>query len=438
MLAVAACLILPGACSSEAGEELPTPNDRKDISLTITEEAVVRDYNEFALNLFNKYMLPTNSNTVISPLSVSMYLSMMANGAEGETRDEILKTLGFDAEELDVANAFFYRLTKELETLDNTTDITIANSIWIDNSFNVNDDFINVNRANYGAEIFREPILTEETKEKINEWARSKTGNQITKFYGEFDFTDAEHNPILSFDALNFKGRWNIPFDKSLTKKGEFTNFDGTKSKVDMMHGKFDCRADFDGKAYWLTLPYGNGAFEMKLVLPKDVVDREEINGEDGVKTYLMKEGDEALNEYFASLTYEKFKSMLGFGEEYNIDITLPKFEFKNFHWMFSELKSLGIEKAFDEYNADFSKISTDKNITIGGVSQKSHFAVDESGTTGAVVTGETWIIAPLDPVAKPEIKTLEFNKPFAFIIRERSTGAVLFMGRVGSLATRQ
>lgn len=388
---------------------------REDIAISRSEKEVVKAQNEFAMKLFNKVIESSEAfvsskykNVFISPLSASMALSMFANGAVGDTQKEIIETLGFSAERMDAVNAFNYRLSQELMEVDNTVKLSLSNSIWVDTHFPVKQTFIEDNKAAYGAEIYEEPLSTIETMNKINDWCNDKTYGLIPAFLTR----PLEGAALALFNATYFKGRWAIPFDKALTSKKQFFNLDGSRAKVDMMNNTTELRvATFDEGIAIVKLPYGNGAYSMELIA--DIQNKQSRVG-DFMKTFTGDSFTEALR----GMTYAE------------VNLSMPKFDIYTSIYLDTILKSLGIEKVFD-FTGDFSAISDEpiQNITI---KQDAHIIVDEEKTEAAAVTGIAVVSSPM-PTPPPLKLTVNLDKPFALIIHEVSTGAILFMGYVKS-----
>lgn len=402
LFSIIVLLVIAGCTSTTTidDEELPVPNERKDIVLNWAERGIVSTQNAFSLRFFNEAAKHKAENMIVSPLSMSMALSMLSNGAVGDTRAEMLDALGFEDKDMDAVNTFNNRLTKELAAVDNTVMQSLANSIWIDYSAKIKDSFIFDNKAAYNAEIFTDNLSLEESMNRINEWCSDKTHGMIYPFLNE-----PTESLITLINALYFKGRWADPFDPANTSKGKFHNSDGSTSTVDMMRDEKTCRYGTFKDAVWVTLSYGNTAYRAVFIMP------EENSGL-------------SVDEYMASLTEAEFKEGLLAGNAVELDVSLPKFEisYKNKR-MNSILCNIGFKKMFTD--GDFSGI-TDTPLAFEVV-QEAKIKLDEKGTEAAAVTGIHGYLSP-GPMQKLSIT---FDRPFAFLIKEYSTGAVLFMGRV-------
>lgn len=394
--------ILLAGCHSEDVPEKIIPNAKVDIPISRSEKEIVNAQNEFSIKFFNEYAKTDGKNFCISPLSLSMAMSMLANGAAGDTQTEILDALGFKASDIDAVNTFNKRLAVDLAAVDNTTKLSLANSIWIDNSFDVNRSFIDKNKDVYDAEIFHEHLTTTGTMNKINKWCSDKTNGMIPNFLDE----PLQQAVMALFNALYFKGVWRTPFDKDTSKKESFYNSDGTTTKVTMMHGEINCLYSQDAKGTsWLALPYGNGAFQMLIAMPS------------AVETM-------SVDSYISSLSAADVENILRSMRSTSMNLAMPKFDIHSKTILNEILTELGIVKLFGS-EQDLSGISEYKLPL--RVLQEAKIIVDETGTEAAAVTG---VIMLGSPGPTPSGK-LTIDRPFAFMIRETSTGSILFMGRV-------
>lgn len=378
------------------------------IELSRTEKDIVSKQMVFSVDFFEKIAAEKHENFMVSPLSVSMAMSMLANGAQGETLDEIVNTLGFEGMDMDSVNTFNKRLVAELASADKSVKLSLANSIWIDSSFPVYESFISDNRNEYGAEIFNVELTTENTRRSINKWASDKTNGLIPEFLK----TTLEDPSIFLMNALYFKGTWTEKFDKALTAEGDFYNADGTTGHPMMMKsapdypfiGGYD-----DNGASWASLWYGNGAYELVLILPDRNVT---------LADYLKVMDKKIIYDF----TYGVWDACEG-------TIILPKFELSNELKLKDIMNSLGIRKAFVDGTADFSLIS-EKPLFLKDIKQDTRIMFSEEGTEAAAVTGVKG-----DGMCLPLPSTdLTFDRPFAFMIRESTTKSILFMGCVNKL----
>ena len=378
---------------------------RKDVVLTRTEEQWANESQDFAFRFFRQANLTETQrpNWMISPFSASMALGMLANGAQGNTLEEMKSTLGFSQMDIDGLNQYYRKIATELVDLDNTAQLNIANSIWIQEGFPVYDAFTNVNRDMYNAEVNHIDFSSAGAADFINDWCADKTNGNITKVYD----SPPSDTQITLLNALYFKGIWKKKFKKANTKDEDFNNADGSIVKVPMMNQEesFFCIVNEDFHA--VEFPYGNRAFSMVVFLPtegntlEDVIDR---------------------------LTYEYWNEWSLRRASGKMKIKLPRFEMEYRKNLVGDLRALGMNDAFDSDQADFTALSQDP-VLFNGVEQFTVIRMDEDGTEAAAVTQIKGDTAP-----GPIISTFYVDRPFVFMIREVSTGTILFMGKVTKL----
>lgn len=356
---------------------------------------------EFFANIFDKEAADKDKNFMVSPLSLSIALAMTNNGAAGETKEAIQRTLKFgDYKDTDI-NAYYKKLKEALLKTDPSTKLSIANAVFSNKSVAIKLDFINTNQSFYDATVQPVDFTNLATKDIINKWAADNTNNLIKKV---IDKTNARDLMYL-LNAIYFKGIWARKFDAKNTSKMPFTYENGTQNNVDMMKqtAKFNYTADQN--LQMLQLPYGNQAFSMMVLLPKQ---GKKISD---VTTTAQK------SDYWNNL-----KSGL---HEVEVDVFLPKFKTEYSEKLNDVLKKMGMGIAFDRDKANFSRMS-DLPAYISFVKQDTYISTYESGTEAAAVT----TVAVLNTSA-PQKVIFNANKPFIYVIQENSTGAILFMGAV-------
>lgn len=401
------------ACSDD-GDGKSTSVPREDISVSRSEEQLVEANNEFAykwLGVMNEAETE-NDNFVISPLSLSMALSMTANGAAGVSQSEILNVLGFDADDLDAANALNCKLMQKLPTLDNVVKLRLANSMWIPEYMSqlLKSSFASTLMDNYQAPVTAvEDMSSQQTLNLINGWCAEKTDNVIPAIFK--DPLPSSTLMVLA-NALYFKGEWTEKFEKSKTIRAAFSNADGSISQVDYMRkSEAELRAFSDDKYSVAAFPFGNEAYSMIVVLPEEGVSLDEC----------VKELD---GDDITKLAQDKMSG------KFSMNVRIPKFTVEYEKELKAILESMGIRSIFG--NADFSGM-WDGLVSMGisMVKQCAKIEVDEEGAEAAAVTvvkGDTTSPGPM--VGKDFI----VDRPFVFIIAEHSTGLPLFMGRVTKL----
>lgn len=366
-------------------------------------------YADFAVKLFEK-SVDKNDNSLISPLSVMLALSMTANGADGETKAEMEKVLGGDIP-LDDLNEYLYAYVKSLPCSDNSK-ISIANSIWYrddENRLKIKPDFLQNNADYYGADAFKAPF-NEQTLNDINNWVSDNTDGMIDKMLDKIDPNEI----MYLINALVFDALWEEEYDDYSVIDDTFTNYDGSKSKVEMMtsvENKYIEEESFTG----FIKDYKDGKYSFAAFLPNSDVD---------------------IDDFVSSLSGQELVKVLKNVYDCDVDVKLPKFSFDYSIEMKDVLQELGIKEAFDYSKADFSKMaeSENGNIFIGGVLHKTHITVDEGGTKAAASTMVSMCdgAALIEDIYKVQV---ELVRPFVFMIIDNSTSLPVFIGEVKNIS---
>ncbi|MDR2042090.1 MAG: serpin family protein [Tannerella sp.] len=387
-------------------EATVTLKPREDIVLTRAEEAVVAGNNVFAFNLLRQVAGEApDENLLLSPLSLSLALGMLNNGAGGQTQEEIQTALGYGDVTRDEVNGYFRKITDALQELDTYVRFESANSIWIAEELPVLEAFKEVNRTYFDADVLDFDLYDPaSTVKRINGWCSEKTQGLIPKLLDDLD----QEVVMYLLNALYFKGSWTLPFDKSLTEETPFSNLNGSTANRPTMKQIAPLKYAKTETFEIVELPYGNAAFDMTLLLPATGVSVASI-----LETLDAAAWDDALLKLVQT----------------SIDIRLPRFKVEYGRTLNGDLKTLGMTSMFGA-EADFSLIAD--SLYVSKVLQKTSLEVNEEGAEGAAATViEMKDIMPLEPI-QPYV--LEFNRPFAYFIKEKSTGSIVFAGIIQNL----
>jgi serpin B len=391
------------SCNDETEPASQLPPDAKPIALTDGQAKRVGQDNEFAFDLFRKVIdFSKETNVFISPLSVSNALGMTWNGAAGETKSEMESALKMSCMSVEDINEYYRILQTTLPTIDPTTKLTLANSLWYRSGFQVKSDFLNVNIDYFDAYVRELDFSKAWAVDTINQWCAKKTNNLIPSVLDNIP----EDAVMYLINAIYFKGIWRHQFEKKNTTQADFTNEAGEKVKVNMMFQKDTFAYAEDEKAQYLDMPYGNKAFSMTVILPK--------NG--NTTADLLK-----------YLTVDQWNSILQNLSMREVEVYFPRFSSKNKFLLNDPLIDMGMKLAFTD-NADFSNIA-DENLFISRVLHNTYIEVTEEGTEAAAVT-----VVEIGYTSVPMIPVFQVNKPFLFVIRENSTGVILFIGKMGNM----
>ncbi len=408
---------LTTACSEKENSPLSPPPGASTYEVVAlpaaTELALTESNNDFSCRLFREILKEQEKpNVFISPLSASLALSMLTNGASGVTEQEMLATLGFADYSVDELNAYYQTLILQLLTADPSVALGIANSIWMKEGFSpvVNPLFLAVNQVCYDAEIRTLPFDAVALA-AINNWCKEKTKGCIPAILNEI----SPNAVMYLINALYFKGAWKKTFDEENTADRYFTKADGSRFKTPMMYKSDTVCWASDETITAIELPYGNEAFNMTILLPQ-----EGKTMEDAVAA-LTPENWKKWDAMFAGTpNYRK-----PFTGSLETDIVMPKFKIEWEMKLNAILSVMGMPSAFDSGKADFSDIAP--GLFISFVKQKTFVEVNEEGTEAAAVT-----VIEMGNTAMPDYSPeMHLDRPFLFAIREKASGAILFLGKI-------
>ncbi len=390
-------------CSSS-----PTDPGRRTLPRALSEQEVelIASDNIFGLKLFRAIAeAEGDTNIFISPLSISMALGMTLNGAAGETYTTMKETLelaGLTEEEI---NQAYRSLIELLTNLDPKVIFEIANSIWYRDSFPIEQSFIDVNREYFDAEVEGLDFNDPGAADIINAWVDAKTNGRIE------EIVDRPIDPLTMMfliNAIYFKGDWTYRFSESDTEIRPFTLADGSTRQVPMMFIEDVTFAKSRGENYEaVDLAYGDSLFTMTVIRPDAGVD---------IDSFIADFDSDEWARLCGAWHHEKF-GLFG----------MPKFTLEYEITLNDVLKALGMEIAFDDYLADFTRMYVEEgqpNLFISEVKHKTFINVDEKGTEAAAVTS-----VEMGSRSMPD--SLIIDRPFLFVIRERCSGTILFIGKM-------
>jgi serine protease inhibitor len=367
-------------------------------------KVAVAGLNQFGLKLARELARKRpGENIFISPLSVFLALAMTGNGAAGETKSAMWRTLGLPADLMDGAlNEAAQSLTKLLES-EKGVQLSIANALWASLAFHFGEEFAKRCVAAYGAKVTTLDFTRQEATDKINGWVKEKTMGMIPSIVNR-DTVMA--TSVILTNAVYFRGKWKRPFAKPLTQTKPFhVTGERTKDVPIMQHTNL-AMAYRDGIEFESAeLAYEGSEIRMQVLLPK---------AGRSAKDVLEKLGWEWLHNVPASA---------------DLDLSLPRFTMNFSEMLSAALKQMGMQIAFQYPGANFTPMGS-KLFYIGEVIHKARLEVDEEGTIAAATTSIAMRVGSAMPV-KREKKTLVFDRPFVLLIYENTTGALLFAGLV-------
>lgn len=399
---VAGCASDPAAPNDAPAKITALPR-----ALTGAEQTLVTASNDFSSRLLRTIntLSQRDSNIFLSPLSATMALGMTMNGASGTTFDEMRATLGFATLSRESIIQSYRDFLSLVKSLDPKVQFQIANALWWRDSFApaVEQSFITETKDYFGASAQGADFSQPAAIAAINAWVQQNTGGKIPKIVDDLD------SDIVLFiaNAIYFKGDWREAFPKSATKDAPFVTSKGTTVQVSTMARTATTRYGGTGGRTVVELGYGGDAFVMSIVLPAQ---------------------GESVDALVSALTPNEWTTQLATLHDTEVDLTLPRFTLKWERTLNADLAAMGMPTPFLPTKADFSRISSSKgrDLYISFVKQKTFVDVNEIGTEAAAVTG-----VGVGLTSAPQRVTLHVDHPFVFAIRERLTGAVLFVGKI-------
>lgn len=409
--AAAAMLLALAACSAESTSPGPRPATpiltELPRQLSAAERGAVAAGNDFSIALFRavNQATPAGENVAISPFSAAVALGMTMNGAAGETLEAMRSTLALDGMAEQEINRAYRDLWQLLSTLDPSVQVTSANAIFHDDRLTVAPAFAQASRDYFAATVRALDFADERASlSTINGWASDNTRGRIPEVLEEI----GPDQVMFLMNALYFKGEWRSRFDAARTRPGPFLGDDGRWREVPLMQASsMPMLLGGDATAAVGELPYGNGAFAMTIMVPRD---------------------GRPVDDFVAALTPERWATLLGTMHEARHEVVMPRFTLKYSGTWNDVLGGMGMAIAFERGAADFSRLLTPPgDLAIDFVKQDVFLAVDEVGTEAAAVTtvGIGIVSAPAP---------FRVDRSFVFAIRDRLSGTILFMGAVKRL----
>lgn len=407
-MVLSACRTARVEKAAENGNANWSVNEEVDESFLILSDAqheMVNNNNSFAFSLYNKTM--GMNSRVVSPLSVTYLMSMLANGADGETQQQILATLGWAGEgiqqpSLQDINDYSRMLIEKTARLDKAVTVEIANYVAVNKEFKLNSKFQKSVERDYKAGMESLNFTSPSTLKRINDWCNDRTHGMIPSIINELDPDAVSY----LMNAIYFNGTWKDKFSKEETKQEMFRGYTRDIQYVDMMHrhGEY-FYADGDGYSA-VSIPYGNGAFRMTVILPSE---------------------GSFLRDVMASMDGGKFQALQRSMEKCNVDLKIPRFTTEVDLPLNDIISALGAPLIFSP-QADFSQFARG-DFYVSKMFQKAKIEVSEEGTKAAAVTAAIMMMSAVRPEKKRNV-VFHADSPFAYIISENSTGSIYFMGQ--------
>jgi serpin B len=372
---------------------------------------VIAAQNHFAFKLFKATLKNDNTtaNTLISPLSIYFNLSMVYNGTFGETKLKMQQAMQLDNADTSLLNLTNGTLIGYLSTTDSAVETSIANAIWYrDQGQQPLPAFLKVNSVYYHAKVTGSDFNNPNTVNQINHWVSDQTHQKITSIVEQIPHQDI----LYLINAVYFNGKWENAFDTNrINRKRFFHLADGDSVRTDFMFKRSRFNYMQNQSLQIIEIPYGKGDFNMFVLLPSKI---------SNLQTLIPALNEDSLNRYISSL------------DSVVVDLRLPSWEYRCKTNMKRELTAMGMGIAFGP-KANFSKMySSNANTEISQVLQETYIKVNARGTEAAAATTSVTIGYTAPAHFKPP-PVMDVNQPFFYIISEKKTGAILFIGEVNN-----
>lgn len=401
-------LVALAACDTAA----PPVDDPTPIELSELQTALVVQSNAFGVGLFAEVAAEDEGNLMLSPLSASVVLTMLLNGADGETYSQIRDVLGYGpGTDLGAINAGYGDLRDQLLAADPDVQLALANAVFYDRAYDAafpfKTPFLDAMRGPFDARVDALDFGDPGSVDVVNGWASDNTDGRVPTVLDEI-------NPdlvLFLLNALYFKGDWTRPFDPDRTAPADFRLASGETVQVPTMSGDLPALL-VQGDGYQAAeLAYGRGNFSMLLLMPD----------EGPLADFAADLGAGLWTDATTRLDTAGRGGPDGWGE---ILVRLPTFTFEYEKELNGPLKALGMEDAFVRGVADLSRMGDDPRLYVDFVKQNTFVEVNEEGTEAAAVTTGGVGVTSLPP-------SFVADRPFVFAIRERTTNTLLFIGQL-------
>ncbi len=373
------------------------------------KDSVVEGNHQFAFDLYSQ-VAEGDGNLFFSPFSISTALAMTYAGARGNTGAQMAQTLHFSLSQ-ERLHPGYSVLMQELqaEPAQSGFELSVANALWGQSGYEFHKEFIDITRDHYDAGFKEADFVknTEQARGTINRWVEEKTRDKIKELIKPGILTDLTR--LVLTNAIYFKGKWMAQFNEERTRPEPFELMSGEKIEVPVMSQTREFNYSENETAQVLEMPYEGNKLSMVVLLPK---------------------GKKSLKELEGLLKTENFNHWVSALQKQEVIVSLPKFKMTSEFFLNEALKALGMTDAFDAASADFSGMAPDPvGLYISHVVHKAFVDVNEEGTEAAAATAVVMqkVMAAL-PKPKPVFRA---DHPFIFIIRDKSSDSILFIGRV-------
>ncbi len=404
---VVGCATEPGpAGGPPPGAEVAASSLERDLSPAVSagDRAALRAGNAaFALDLYREVRAERDGNVFFSPHGVSLALAMTYAGAEGETERQMAEALHFDLPEPEL-HAAFDELDLALAARDREgVRLRVVSQAWSQSGYGFLPSYLDVLASSYGAGLYLLDFEAdpEGSRRTVNLWVSDRTAGRIDELIPP-DVIDPTTRLVLT-NAVYFRAAWQVEFDPDETADGPFHLEGGAVASVPMMRQTAELPAAFGAGYQAVELPYAGEALALLALLP-----------------------DEGEPDPGLGLDVEGLEAVVAALEEQELTVVLPRFSFGCPTDLAPLLRRLGMTDAFEAALADLSGMDGTRLLYVQAALHEAFVEVTEQGTEAAAATAV--VVGERGAVERP---TLTFDRPFFFAIRDRETGAILFLGRL-------
>lgn len=361
---------------------------------------------DFSFNLLRAVSSQQGENTLVSPFSASVALSLVSVGAADSTRKELRNALaaGLEQEDINICADYLSGRLSAFNTKD--AKLTSANSLWLNDTFDVKSAFLQTVKNYYDADVQRILFSEADASERINEWIAEITDGEITDAVNNVD----ESMQAIIVNAILLDDEWATPYPDSSVEPGIFFGAKGDEDASFMTSTEHYISTSY---AQGMTKGFKNLPLKFAAILPAENMD---------------------MNEFVEGLTGAKWQALLDSQAPASVcKATLPEFELRVKNDLYAPLKELGITKIFDTEKADFSALSNSGKVFISSVTQDAFVKIGPK----TVKAGAATVIEGNGASAPnlSEQKELIFDRPFVFVIYDNESGIPVFTGVVNNIA---
>lgn len=406
VLIVIGLAVLFSGCA-EKQEDMPKPTAIPTATETSigANASIANSINDFTFKTYSQ-LKKEPGNLFFSPFSISTALSMAAEGARGETLEEMQSVLELSSDSLATRKGF-ERLLNSLNDRNASYNLSIANAIWIEKKFSVRQEFSSALSTYYHALAQQADFANNPDGERtsINDWVAGRTNNKILDLIPQGGLDTLTR--LVVVNAIYFKGDWAQQFDKNETQNATFFVSQSRNVSVPIMHISRSENASY----------YSNNELKALEI---------DYQGDDLSMLILLPNADRSLSDIEAGLSSTEITDIRAQLIRKPVQVWLPRFSMTGSIEMSNLLNELGMKSAFDPAIADFSGINSNGGLYISGIYHKAFINVNETGTEAAAATAVIVGITSIEVI--PEFRA---DHPFIFFIIDKRTDTILFMGRV-------